>query len=422
MRNVNLRRIAWLLLAALLAAGCGDKQSGGTADPGADSTKTATTAASRKVLVLAIDGGGIRGIIPATILTELELKLGKACFQTFDVIGGTSTGGILSIGLTTKSTKTPSTPFTAQQLLDIYSTEGAKIFVKQSCSFKHCAPYYADDGNGNGIEPYLRTIVGSSTNLSNGYNYMSTLPNARTRQMFTTTYTVNSKGKTVTAPKVGVDYGPYLFNWQDAMASPADNYYLWEAARGTSAAPTYFPVAHVGGGSSPRSGASERWVVDGGVMSNDPAIWGVSEALRTGLATSLADIVVVSLGTGIYPGDAGIGIHTNYAGLTPDDGNWNYMPWLVESMYNLEGVKNERGSVVDVINYSVQMAPQLQMRGFQAAGLTYYRLEPVIPESLAAMDNVSPENINALKAAARGYLAGPGTEIFRTVVATLKAN
>src|SRR4028118_547178 len=50
-------------------------------------------------LILAIDGGGTRGIIPATILALLEEKMGKPCNQIFDLIAGTSTGGIIALAL-----------------------------------------------------------------------------------------------------------------------------------------------------------------------------------------------------------------------------------------------------------------------------------------------------------------------------------
>ncbi len=52
------------------------------------------------VRVLAIDGGGIRGIIPASVLVELERVSGRPIAEMFDIIAGTSTGGILALGLT----------------------------------------------------------------------------------------------------------------------------------------------------------------------------------------------------------------------------------------------------------------------------------------------------------------------------------
>ncbi len=72
--------------------------------------------------VLAIDGGGIRGIIPALVLTEIERRSGKRIFELFDLIAGTSTGGILACALCAPD------PLPAEQLVAIYEEEGPAIF------------------------------------------------------------------------------------------------------------------------------------------------------------------------------------------------------------------------------------------------------------------------------------------------------
>ena len=51
------------------------------------------------VKILSIDGGGIRGLIPAMMLDALERKMGHPAAELFDVIAGTSTGGILALAL-----------------------------------------------------------------------------------------------------------------------------------------------------------------------------------------------------------------------------------------------------------------------------------------------------------------------------------
>ena len=50
--------------------------------------------------ILSIDGGGIRGIIPAMILAEIERRTGRRIAEMFDLVAGTSTGGVLALGLT----------------------------------------------------------------------------------------------------------------------------------------------------------------------------------------------------------------------------------------------------------------------------------------------------------------------------------
>ena len=52
------------------------------------------------VRILSIDGGGIRGIIPAVVLSRLERQTGQRVADLFDLVAGTSTGGILALGVT----------------------------------------------------------------------------------------------------------------------------------------------------------------------------------------------------------------------------------------------------------------------------------------------------------------------------------
>lgn len=367
-----------------------------------------------KVVILTVDGGGIKGIIPAYFLNELESRLNKSCYELFDMIGGTSTGGIIATGLT--SPINGNKPFTAQEVLNIYQNDGSKIFVPQESLIPDCyAQYYGDDGNGNGIEPYLQQQFGMGT-LSAAQANMKTL-NGRTKHVFTTSYTINSSGNTIPNPVLGQDYGPYLFNWMDATNAAVDDYKVWEAARATSAAPTYFPVGNVGGGQNSNSNAQERWVLDGGVMSNNPAIWAVTEAFRTGLATSLSDIVLISLGTGTYACGAGL-VTAHQGDPDPDNGNWGYMPWITSDLEDLSGNDNGRGAVVNIITESVQLVSGQQLQALTASGLTYYRLEPPIIQGQTHMDNIDPGNIDSLIATASEYLIdnGTGEKTFNAIV------
>lgn len=72
--------------------------------------------------ILSIDGGGIRGIFPASYLAEIERRFlnGASIGSHFDMIAGTSTGGIIALGL--------AHGMTAQQVLNIYMERGETIF------------------------------------------------------------------------------------------------------------------------------------------------------------------------------------------------------------------------------------------------------------------------------------------------------
>ncbi|MDF5726452.1 MAG: patatin-like phospholipase family protein, partial [Rhizonema sp. PD38] len=100
-----------------------------------ESEKTMNTEANPKYKILAIDGGGIRGIIPAMILAEIEKRTLKPISSLFDLIAGTSTGGILALGLTKPGlidaldgSLLPE--YSAENLLQIYIEYGAEIFYE----------------------------------------------------------------------------------------------------------------------------------------------------------------------------------------------------------------------------------------------------------------------------------------------------
>ena len=72
--------------------------------------------------VLAIDGGGIRGLIPALVLAEIESRSGRPVAEFFDLVAGTSTGAIIACALTQPDS------MTAAQAAAIYEQEGPEVF------------------------------------------------------------------------------------------------------------------------------------------------------------------------------------------------------------------------------------------------------------------------------------------------------
>src|SRR5204862_2436094 len=78
--------------------------------------------------VLSLDGGGIRGIIPATMLAGLEELCKAPISSVFDLIVGTSTGGILALGLTAPDQTGQRPRNAAHSLLDLYSSQAQAIF------------------------------------------------------------------------------------------------------------------------------------------------------------------------------------------------------------------------------------------------------------------------------------------------------
>ena len=79
--------------------------------------------------ILSIDGGGIKGIIPALILAEIEQRSKKPISELFDLIAGTSTGGIITLGLT-KPNLDGKPEYQAADLVKLYENDGPKIFYQ----------------------------------------------------------------------------------------------------------------------------------------------------------------------------------------------------------------------------------------------------------------------------------------------------
>lgn len=349
--------------------------------------------------ILALDGGGIRGVIPAYILKQIEAELGKRIYECFDIIAGTSTGGIITMGLTTPIVSNGNVPYSASEILQFYMTDESNIFVYQSSGDVLESKYYGTNTQASpptGVEPWLQSKFTPTMTLSQAQKQLKALDKPVPKQVLATCYTLNGAA--------GVSPGPYLFNWVDAAANPADDYCVWEAAQATSAAPTYFPVAHIGMGVPNGSRAATRWATDGGVSANNPALYGMAWAARLGLFTSLSDVLIVSLGTGLY--NAGIQITNN--------GNWGTVQWAAGS-----DTKNKPTSpLLNVLSMSNVLAPDQQLRDLMPLG-SYYRLDPVIPYSESKLDGT---DVQDLLNTATSYIGagGAGYNAYRTVVAALK--
>ena len=79
--------------------------------------------------VLSLDGGGIRGIIPALVIAHLERQMGAPASEFFDLIVGTSTGGILALGLALQDEQ--GRPLlAAKRMVALYERHGGEIFER----------------------------------------------------------------------------------------------------------------------------------------------------------------------------------------------------------------------------------------------------------------------------------------------------
>lgn len=229
---------------------------------------------SKFVRILSIDGGGIRGIIPGQILVKLEEILQKkdpnACIANyFDIIAGTSTGGILACALLCPHPDDPKRPkFTATEVVGLYMDHGNRIFKlpfwrKLKTKFGYFDEKYSEES----LESILHEYFGE----------------IRLSELL--------KPTIITSYDVERRQG-HFFMQHIAKVNKGYDFKVVDVARSTSAAPTYFECAHV----HSIEGVSCS-LIDGGVFVNNPAMCAYSEA-REIFEKGAKDMVILSLGTG----------------------------------------------------------------------------------------------------------------------------
>ena len=234
--------------------------------------------------LLAIDGGGIRGVLALEILAEIERQLGRgqAEFRLahyFDYIAGTSTGGIIAAGL--------AMGMSVAEILDFYQQAGAQMFEKASLLDR--LRFKFDD---EPLARKLKEVFGADTLL--GSDRLQTL------------LMLVLRNATTDSPWP-LSNNPYA-KYND-QKRPDSNLRLplWQLVRASTAAPTYFPPEVIA------VGARQFVFVDGGVtMYNNPAFqlflmatvdryWPLAPEGQRGWAAGVDKMLVVSIGTGTSP-------------------------------------------------------------------------------------------------------------------------
>jgi uncharacterized protein len=232
---------------------------------------------ARYTRILCLDGGGIRGIIPGQVLVNLEqllkerLGANARLADGFDLVAGTSTGGILSCAYLLPDPGNPNRPkYSATRAVDIYLERGQAIFDQSVYQHVSTVGGLADEKYASaGIESALADYFGEAR-LS-----------ALLRPCLVTAYDIGRR-KT------------HFFTQHDARASAKADFLVRDVARATSAAPTYFEAVRI----QSLTGVPYD-VIDGGVFANNPALCAYAEA-RTKMPKlpTAKEMVILSLGTG----------------------------------------------------------------------------------------------------------------------------
>lgn len=223
-------------------------------------------------LILTIDGGGVRGIIPALILRELEQKLrakrkNAPIASYFDLISGTSTGGIIALGLCARGVKDHDKPAcTAEDLVTLYKTRSKEIFGSPQ-GIQMFGMMSEEKYSAAPLEAILQEMLGDGTSDDMLGNFL------------------------VTAYEIG-ERKPKVFS-NLSSDKKERRFFVKDLARATSAAPTFFEPARIEKLHHPNEYED---LVDGGLFAANPSLVTLMHALRLGWRPD--DITILSLGTG----------------------------------------------------------------------------------------------------------------------------
>jgi len=203
--------------------------------------------------ILSLDGGGIKGLFSAAVLAFLEADHSINITNHFDLIVGTSTGGIIALAL--------GLGMSPRDIVRFYIEEGPKIFPK--CCFSSLRHFVQNKFNADNIK---KSLIDCFKDKRLGDS---------------------KKRLVIPSYNIGED-DIYLFKTPHHERLKRDwKVPMWKVAMATSAAPTYFPSFQE---------LDHLRLIDGGVWANNPTIVGVVEAVSM-LSVPLNAIWVLSLGT-----------------------------------------------------------------------------------------------------------------------------
>ncbi|XP_077241046.1 patatin-like protein 2 [Tasmannia lanceolata] len=247
-------------------------------------------AVGEMVTVLSIDGGGVRGIIPGTILAFLESKLQELdgpdvrLADYFDVIAGTSTGGLVTAMLTAPD-KNNRPLYAAKDINNFYLEQCPKIFPQK------------------GFLSSARNLLGAVSGPKYDGKYLHSL----VREILGETK-LHQTLANIVVPAFDIKYlQPVIFSTYKAKIEVSNDPYLSDVCISTSAAPTYLP-AHNFQTHDAKGNVKDFNLIDGGVAANNPALTAISEVTKEIVmknqdfldikATDYGKLLVISLGTG----------------------------------------------------------------------------------------------------------------------------
>jgi patatin-like phospholipase/acyl hydrolase len=298
--------------------------------------------------ILSIDGGGVRGIIPARILQAIEEISGKPIYNLFDLIVGTSTGGLIALALACPDANNQAR-YSAKNILHSYMQCAPEIF-------KHSFLHTLYTGAGLWGAKYMRKP------------YDDVL-----YQLFGDALLSQALCPVVTPTYSLIKGIPSLFCSRVAIENKID-YFMHDIAGATSAAPTYFPPKMF-----QDSLRNKHIEIDGGIFANNPETIGVAEAYSLYPNLKRDSIRLLSIGTG--------------------------SPKLTEASYKLTNA-GVIGWVMkaNLIDIMIDADSNWYNEEISTLYPTSHRIQLPLPAMLGQMDNASTNNLSALLNLAEDFI------------------
>lgn len=265
--------------------------------------------------ILSMDGGGIRGLLSIILIQRLE-SAHPGFLDQIDLLAGTSTGGILALGL--------AHGLSPQRIRDLYESRGRRVFADTIFDdVKDLGKLVGADYDLGPLKEELAKEFGEHT--------LGELD----KKVLITTFDLDNQPEN---PLKIRTWKPKLFH-NFSNADPDAQELIVDVALRTSAAPTFFPIY--------------QGYIDGGVVATNPSVNALAQALHpeTG-SRKLNDLVLLSIGTGINP---------RY--LSQQDSDWGLAQWAP----HLVGLMLEGGA--GLADYQSR----------QILGQRYMRINPVLP-------------------------------------------
>ena len=254
--------------------------------------------------ILAIDGGGIRGVFAAQILKRIKEELNVEFFREFEIIAGTSTGSIIAAGL--------AIDYPVEKIVNLYKTEGKSIFHHN----------YSDSFNWLNWKSFFKSKYDSKylKEVLNNIFHDLTLSQTKTRLIIPSSDISNGNVFVFKS-----NYDPNFVRDKDIK--------LADAILASCSAPIFFNPAKV----------KEYLLADGGLWANNPSLVALTEAMGRRFNKRKEEIKILSLGTGIGK---------KYYDPKDYHKNWGLRQWgagLVSTVMNLQStnVDNIVGFILD---------------------------------------------------------------------------